>query len=913
MPAGYPRCSGSDCAYTTAKVIVARSYVDRLELAGTPVDSRPDDRSPRDRVGHGTAVAMVAAGVRHASPLGQISGVAPKSYLGNYKIFGSPGVNDVTFTSAVVAALDDAVNDGMDIAVLSFGRPAEWLQSDRGSVCNLSGTDPCDPLAAAVENASARMLVVVAAGNDGDLGSSSVFAYNTIQTPATAPSALAVGASTNSQHYRIPVRVAGDAPAELQTIQALFGDGPRIGSALRAPLRDAAAVQDGGLACSPLANGSLAGSIAIVQRGNNECTFTTKINNAQKAGAVGVLVEQRDGVNFLFPMGSLGETGVASAMIGSTAGKALRAFLGANPGREATIEPLPLALPFDSNFVAYFSSLGPSINNGAVKPEVAAVGYPLYMATQKYDPNGELYAPNGYVSSQGTSFAAPIAAGTAALFKQRYPSATPAQVKSAVVNTATGDIDDINESDRVVAASVNAVGAGKVDALGSATTTVTARETVLSFGYLASNTSFPITRTLTLFNHGNAAANIRVQVEGANNLAARLALSDTTFTLAAGASRAVTVRLEGTRPAPGSYSGIVTISGGATALRVPYSFLVGDGSAFNMVPIRGYAFNGEVSKTIRISFKVLDRYGVPVANAPVTWFGDRIRGGAKILSYAPVDASKAPITDELGIHEAEVQLGAQVGEQELVAGVGTSTMSFLGRSKLAPSILTDGVVNAASNQVGRGIAPGSYAAIYGSALSGAFKIASTPYLPLSLAGVSVSFDTANGQSYPGRLHFASDGQVNVQVPWELQGLNSVQMKVSIGDVSGALYTVPLNDYSPGMFEGAALDEQFRVVTGDNPWQRGRPGQIYCNGLGPVTNTPASGELSPSDPLAVSRVQPTVTIGGRPAQVLFSGLTPSSVGLYQINLVPASDTPTGLQPVVITVNGIASKPVNIAIR
>jgi uncharacterized protein (TIGR03437 family) len=81
----------------------------------------------------------------------------------------------------------------------------------------------------------------------------------------------------------------------------------------------------------------------------------------------------------------------------------------------------------------------------------------------------------------------------------------------------------------------------------------------------------------------------------------------------------------------------------------------------------------------------------------------------------------------------------------------------------------------------------------------------------------------------------------------------------------------------------------------------------------VTNTPASGELSPSDPLAVSQVQPTVTIGGRPAQVLFSGLTPSSVGLYQINLVPASDTPTGLQPVVITVNGIASKPVNIAIR
>ena len=160
------------------------------------------------------------------------------------------------------------------------------------------------------------------------------------------------------------------------------------------------------------------------------------------------------------------------------------------------------------------------------------------------------------------------------------------------------------------------------------------------------------------------------------------------------------------------------------------------------------------------------------------------------------------------------------------------------------------------------------------------------------------------------------------MPWELQGLNSAQMKVSIGEVSGALYTVPLNDSSPAVFEvpdpsgsivAAALDENFRLVTTANALPRGRSGQIYCNGLGPVTNTPATGEGSPADPLASSRATPSVTIGGRQAQVLFSGLTPFTVGLYQINLVPANDTPTGLQPVVITVNGVASKAVNIAIR
>src|SRR5262249_49465852 len=162
-----------------------------------------------------------------------------------------------------------------------------------------------------------------------------------------APSALTVGASTNSQRYRIPVRVTGDAPANLQQVQALFGDGPQPIADLRAPLRDA-----GGTACSPLPGGSLAGAIGIVQRGDSgECTFTTKINNAQKAGAVAVLVEQKAGSDLLFPMGGLRETGVPALMIGSTDGQALRAFLQRNSGRETVIERSPLAFPTDPNLI----------------------------------------------------------------------------------------------------------------------------------------------------------------------------------------------------------------------------------------------------------------------------------------------------------------------------------------------------------------------------------------------------------------------------------------------------------------------------------------------------------------------------------------------------------------------------------
>src|SRR5512140_3009218 len=100
-PAGSPKCQPADCAYTNNKVIVARSYVETLVYGEMPEYSRPDDVSPRDRVGHGTAAAAVAAAARVTAPVATISGVAPKAFLGNYKIYGSPGVNDVTFNDVV--------------------------------------------------------------------------------------------------------------------------------------------------------------------------------------------------------------------------------------------------------------------------------------------------------------------------------------------------------------------------------------------------------------------------------------------------------------------------------------------------------------------------------------------------------------------------------------------------------------------------------------------------------------------------------------------------------------------------------------------------------------------------------------------------------------------------------------------
>src|ERR1035441_8001355 len=89
-PAGFPQ---GDTGYTNNKVIVARSYVSMLvepdwaystpgdrSTTPDPASSTPDDLSPRDRQGHGTAIAMIAAGVPNTGPLGTITGVAPKAF-----------------------------------------------------------------------------------------------------------------------------------------------------------------------------------------------------------------------------------------------------------------------------------------------------------------------------------------------------------------------------------------------------------------------------------------------------------------------------------------------------------------------------------------------------------------------------------------------------------------------------------------------------------------------------------------------------------------------------------------------------------------------------------------------------------------------------------------------------------------
>lgn len=918
---GYPKCreSAGECAYATSKIIAVRSYVDRL-VYYFPDDTRPDDLTPQDFVGHGTAVAMIAAGNANQSPVGTIQGVAPKAYLGNYKIFGSPGVNDITFTDVIIAALEDAFNDGMDIVTMSLQSPAEWAPNNQGSYCNKPGVQPCDVQAAAVQIAVGLGLnVVVAAGNEGDAGQL-VPSLNTITSPGTAPAAITVGATTNSHLVLQKLSVTGaGVPSNLQTVKGLFGTGPRPFQAITAPLKDVSQLQNDGKACQALTNGSLTGSFALVRAG--DCSARTKVNNAQAAGATGVVLMRAPGFESLFQVPDLLYTSIPLMQVGSTDGEAIRQFLAQNPNRPVALDPTWTEYDDVKNadLVAYFTSYGPSIGGAAIKPELVAPGTSMMTATQRRDPNSDMFDASGYTSTQGTSFSVPMVAGAAALVKQKHSNWTPAQIKSALVNTTTiENVDDVDRSNgQYFPARVTAIGAGKLDVNAALTASVTVNPAVVSLGVVG---SIAPSVGLVFTNPTSSAVTLTLAVQPRDpDSNARVTVTPSSFSLQAGAQLPVTVQLQGSKPAPGSYEGVIRVDGGAATLWIPYLYLVGDGVPYNAIPLKNAVFTGIVDQQLDggLLFKVVDKYGLPVNAVPVRF--SAVQGGGRITQATAT-------TDELGIAEATTTiLGPSLGLQVFQAQAGSlPALEFVGDARLRPTVNSNGVVNAASNTVGQGLAPGSYISIYGAGLADAYLAEYTQYLPLSLGGVSVGFDVpGRALSYPGRLHFVSDSQVNVQIPWELQGMTTVNMKVSVGDFSSAIYSVPLNDYSPAPFQyqeassGRTLailqDGAYQLISTANPVKRGSTYVMYANGLGPVSNQPASGLPSPSQPVAETKTPVTVTIGNRPAQVSFAGLTPGSIGLYQINVTIDGSTPTGYQPIVISVGGVSSREALVPVQ
>jgi len=483
--------------------------------------------------------------------------------------------------------------------------------------------------------------------------------------------------------------------------------------------------------------------------------------------------------------------------------------------------------------------------------------------------------------------------------KQMHPNLSALQINSAVIDTATQDVTENGP-----AASVLAVGAGKANAAFAVTNTLIVTPGNASFGVINS-TALPITLPFQLTNIGTTTLNLSVSLTRRTaEVAAHTSIDLPNLKLTPGQTGNINLMLSGTLPAPGIYEGFVTIQGAPNPVNIPYLYLVGDGVPHNLISMAGNGDDGTVGQQTAggyIILQIVDRYGVPVRDLPVTF--SVAAGGGQLISPANT-------TNNYGIAIAESILGPNPGINVYTAAAGGLTASFSAIGLAQPSISPDGAVNAA-NYASQPVAPGSYMALFGNNLAASTSSYSTPYLPVALNQVSVSFENPY-VSVPGHIVFVSSGQVNVQVPWELQDQPSVEVTVTNTDSTSTTYTLPLATYSPALFEipsggqklAAALDENNNIVTTSNPVAGGHVAQLFANGLGPVNNQPASGDPAPISPLATTTVTPTVTIGGLDAEVKFSGMTPGNAALYQVNAV-VPETGAGLQTITISIGGVAS--------
>jgi uncharacterized protein (TIGR03437 family) len=188
---------------------------------------------------------------------------------------------------------------------------------------------------------------------------------------------------------------------------------------------------------------------------------------------------------------------------------------------------------------------------------------------------------------------------------------------------------------------------------------------------------------------------------------------------------------------------------------------------------------------------------------------------------------------------------------------------------------------------------------------------------LPLNGPELRASDQNGISEPGHLIFSSPRQINLQVPWELQGQSSVKVKVVSGTGISELVTVRLANFAPAFFEISgnvvAQDLGFKTIDANHPAHAGQTVILYANGLGPVDNQPASGWPALASPLSSTKTSATVTVGQQSATVLFSGLAPGDPALYQINATLPQNLAPGAQPITITIGGITSKTSHIPVQ
>ncbi|KAL2346226.1 hypothetical protein Fmac_000226 [Flemingia macrophylla] len=395
------------------KLVGARYYSDPNE---------EDESTPRDSFGHGTHVASTAVGaaVENASFYGLGEGTAeggsPDSRLAVYKVCSSFGCRG----SAILAAFDDAISDGVDILSLSLG-------ASPGFAPDLT----TDPIAIGAFHAVERGIVVVcAAGNAGP-------SPNTVVNDA--PWILTVAASTIDREFQSSV--------VLGSTKTLMGKGINfspLSNSPRYPLiyaesakADTADLADARQCHSDSLDANRIKGKIVVCNGNKDEAYTTadKVEIVKGAGGIGL-------VHITDDEGTIASNYVdfPTSLISSKDGAIVIQYINSTSNPVATVLPTVTVLEYKpAPMVPYFSSRGPSmLSSNILKPDIAAPGVNILAAwignSAEGAPKGR--KPSPYKLESGTSMATPHVSGLASTVKTQNPTWSASAIKSAIMTTA---------------------------------------------------------------------------------------------------------------------------------------------------------------------------------------------------------------------------------------------------------------------------------------------------------------------------------------------------------------------------------------------------------------------------------------------------------------------------------------------
>ena len=311
-------------------------------------------------------------------------------------------------------------------------------------------------------------------------------------------------------------------------------------------------------------------------------------------------------------------------------------------------------------------------------------------------------------------------------------------------------------------------------------------------------------------------------------------------------------------------------------------------------------FSAPASWPVPLAVNVVDNCGNPVTNgAVVATFTD---GDPPVALPLVSAASGLYASTWTPSHTAAA---VTIDTTATVAGFATASAALAGEveTNAQPSLNAYAVLNVFNPQVGDALAPGTVVAMYGADLAATATQPPNIPLPTDVNGTQVFI---GGIATP--IYYVSPGQINTQIPFELDPSLQYQVVISANGALTTPQTILLEPANPGVDSNAdstILAQHLADGSLVSPASPARPKEYiiaYAAGMGATTVNVATGAGAPANPLAYTSPLPVATWDGVAIPLEYAGLVAGEVGLYQMNIQIPAGTPNGNHTLVISQTG-----------